>query len=510
MRSSRRSVLQGAGAGLVSLAGCSGEQTPSRYERGPLHDALDPLARAIAEAEQRHAFDVVARHLRDGGTLFDVFRAVLSAAAADLRVDSGGWLHCVLAANAALRVTAAFADRDRLVPVLWWVDRFKRSQYGTEGSRRLDPLGTVPSPAEAGPALERAFEAWDAPAAEAASAALVRAGDRRTLLLRLQTYALRDQHWVGHTAIHAAQLGRALALLGWNGVEAPVRQLVGAILFGKPGPTTASFEMNRPRAAALPAGWDQGTYDDAAAAGMVSAARAGSPDDLSRHVISALDRRVAPDALWDGLCAYAAELMIRGPEGSARVGGLHALTTVDALRKIADDAVDDSIRRLALLQAASWMALFREYVAAQAARATMPVGSADLVGLEASAAPTSADDLLQLAANDPLAGARAAIAWIEAGRGLDAIATPLLRQAVRRSRFDEHDCKFPVASWIRPRAPASAGSRASSPSSPMAGRAPRTRTGRAWRRRRPPPARSDPSSSAEGPHGSGSFLWKPT
>src|SRR5439155_24694676 len=75
-------------------------------------------------------------------------------------------------------------------------------------------------------------------------------------------------------------------------------------------------------------------------------------------VIKQLNSGIDPASLWDGLFLTAAELLMRCSEPG--IIGLHCVTSVNALHFGYQASANDETRRLLMLQAAAFLALFRK------------------------------------------------------------------------------------------------------------------------------------------------------
>jgi hypothetical protein len=67
----------------------------------------------------------------------------------------------------------------------------------------------------------------DAEAVDSAIVALVRSSDLAGTMEPIWRYAVRDQWYIGHKAVFAAQSSRTLQSIGWQHAEPVLRSLVG-------------------------------------------------------------------------------------------------------------------------------------------------------------------------------------------------------------------------------------------------------------------------------------------
>src|SRR5205085_3984435 len=101
--------------------------------------------------------------------------------------------------------------------------------------------------------------------------------------------------------------------------------------------------------------WLDGQESSAATTEMIETLRHASPDEASSKVVELLNRRVAPQSIWDGIFDAAGELLMRRPG----ILSLHALTSTNALHFAFQTSANDETRRLLLLQNAAFLTLFR-------------------------------------------------------------------------------------------------------------------------------------------------------
>jgi hypothetical protein len=88
---------------------------------------------------------------------------------------------------------------------------------------------------------------------------------------------------------------------------------------------------------------------------MLAALREGTEEQTADRVVDLLQRRMAPESIWDAVMCGAAELLMRNPG----ILSLHAVTTTNAIRYLYDRSQKDETRRLLLLQNASFLPFYR-------------------------------------------------------------------------------------------------------------------------------------------------------
>src|SRR4029078_4727967 len=91
---------------------------------------------------------------------------------------------------------------------------------------------------------------------------------------------------------------------------------------------------------------------------LLATLRSAGPGDACHKVVEILNRDVAVESVWDGLFLTAGELLMRQPG----IVGVHCVTSVNALHHAFRASGNDETRRLLMLQAAAFLALFRKFM----------------------------------------------------------------------------------------------------------------------------------------------------
>jgi hypothetical protein len=196
------------------------------------------------------------------------------------------------------------------------------------------------------------------------------------------------------------------------------------------------YEANLENAGKVRAGWQVGTPGAAATRSLLQTIRQASAEGASTEAVALLNRGVAPQSLWDAVVLAACELMIRE---SGNVS-LHAMTAANALHHIFGASVDDTTRKLALLQAVGWLPLYRGR--------PKPPPSPVIDAME-PAQPNAAGDAALGEIFDSISINRAqaaskAIGYLEKGGSSDLVFAAARRMILRKCR-DNHDFKYSVA-----------------------------------------------------------------
>jgi hypothetical protein len=268
--------------------------------------------------------------------------------------------HAVMVISSAHQLSLDAAQPDRLIPFFWALDNFKASQAQDvkEGDWTLAPVkeSSVPTASQSHQRFREAMDRWDDEAADAAVAGLCRNCGASEVMETIWPYAIRDWQNIGHKAIFAAQSWRTLELIGWEHAEPVLRSLVFGLLNGGPGDSAVPYNHNREFATQIRKDWSNGQADPMVTTSLLQALRQTTPKEAAAAVVVHLNQGVAASSLWDAILLAASELLMR----QQAIVPLHATTATNSLYYLFRQSGEDSTRLLALLQAASWIALFRD------------------------------------------------------------------------------------------------------------------------------------------------------
>jgi len=295
--------------------------------------------------------------------------AVLLAAVRNVepRPSVGFKFHAVLVMQSVHLASQAAAPEDRSIPIFWAIDYFKDSQARDERERgwTMGPVdeGSVPARSDATAAFVKAMNTWDEAGADAAIAGLARTGEPDEIWELFFRYGARDYRSIGHKAIDVANSHRVLGVIGWKFAEPVLRSLAYALLMheeGNPASRDAwpdrPWRRNQELAAKLPDTWEAGKDDPEAVTSLLVTLRTGSENDAADEVVRLIRRGVAPRSIWDALFVGAGELLVRQPG----IIALHSVTTTNAIHYTYCLAKEERVRRLLLLQNASFLPMFRQ------------------------------------------------------------------------------------------------------------------------------------------------------
>lgn len=445
-RIGRRELLKvGAGfaAGASFVTGCEGPVTK------PMASApadLEATVSWIEETPRAEVFAVAGEKLAAGLSTGELLAALLVAGARSLTVrDVGLWLHPFFTLWSVERMSLAAPARDRLVPYFFGLDVFKIAQSHVGSPSELLSAfdeAAVPTGAAARDAFRAAVDAWDEPGANAAIVGMHRHLSTAEITEEVLLYGCRDLLPIGHHVISVTQVLRTLDVVGWERAETPLRALATGLMEAKAeGPTTSAFTMARARASMIREDWTSLPDREEDALAVLAAVRGATSEEAATFVADRIEAGASPRSVLDGLLLAGAELLLRFPSGGAVFPGFHALTNANGFRHVFRAANDPKTRLVAVLQAAAFYPLNRDEAIARAG------GDSSTLRIDAwttGKAPASVDAVFEALAEDRVAGAGDARAWLEAGGEQGAIVDVVRRSAILKGA-EEHDYKLPVA-----------------------------------------------------------------
>src|SRR6267378_4182013 len=304
------------------------------------HPDIEPLVRFLEETPRERLLEEVAARIHHGLTYRELLAALLLAGVRNIQPRPVGFkFHAVLLVNSAHLASISSPDSDRWLPIFWALDYFKSAQaqdvHEGDWTMAATDESKMPAPPKARQAFIEAMDNWDEAGADAAVSGLARTTGADELFEIFCRYGVRDFREIGHKAIYVANGWRTLQTIGWQHAEPVLRSLAYGLLDrgGDENPAKADHEADRPwRAnqsvvAKIRADWLEGKPNTAATLELLEALRHATPEEASTKVVELLNRKVAPQSIWDGLFDAAGELLMRRPG----ILSLHALTSTDAL-----------------------------------------------------------------------------------------------------------------------------------------------------------------------------------
>lgn len=461
----RRQFLATTGAGLLGGAAASlgdlgflgrlpkvAAAEANSADMVPLRPEIEPLVRLIEETPRDKVIEVVADRIRSGLSYRELLAALFLAGVRNIqpRPAVGFKFHGVLVVNSAHVASMSSPDEHRWLPMFWTLDYFKSTQARDvqEGDWHMKPVdeSKVPTPTEAIKAFTHAMDNWDEGAADTAVAGLARTAGANEICELFYRYGARDFRSIGHKAIFVANSFRTLQTIGWEHSEPILRSLAYALQNrgGDRNPAENDHVADRPwrrnqqLVGKFRPDWTAGKTDPQATRDLLAALRTGDYAEVCDEIVRLSNEGYHPQVLWDAVFLGAGELLLR----QRGIVALHAMTTANALHYAYLWAKNDDTRKLMLLQAASFLPMFRDAML-QRGR----VQELDITALEPEDAPGEGPEavtqLFASLAGDRMAAARKTLsvlkhqrpeALVEAGRVL-----------VFLKGDDAHDYKFSSA-----------------------------------------------------------------
>ena len=440
----------GAAAGIGLAAGWPGRGDAAWREQ------VDSAATWLTETPRELLLDRILTRVR-GGLEHDLLAAAITQAAArgvQPYPQVGFKYHAVMVMHPVYQAMNGMPPGDRILPLIWAADYFKRAQE-QELSRsgwRMTPLAVRP-PSDPRRALERAFDDWDRDAADAAILGFADTAPADDVFDLLYRYAARDFRAIGHKTIAACNAQRMLGPLDWENRGPLLRSLVAAIQNHEgqsspathPGAADEAWRRNRSRVVDLPP--PRGAVVEVPAAALLEMFRDAGPIEASDFVFDLIAGGADRDSIWQGMTAYAGELMLR----RSGIISVHANTTVQAMRYAYFVAASHTTRALVLLQCASFLPGFRDLLPAR--QRELRIDS-----LEPLPPDTTGDEQLEEifadVSDDRVRATRKALAYLQNGGSEDALEAHA-RHYVVYNTTGSHDYKFVDAlfenrAWMRP------------------------------------------------------------
>lgn len=436
---------------LPSVSADEAKLDPKVVRLGP---DIEPLVRFLEETPRDKLVEETASRIKKGLAYRDLLAALLLAGVRNVepRPNVGFKFHAVLVVNSAHLASLSAPDRERWLPILWAVDYFKQAQAENKRERggwQMPPVdeSKVPPARKARQAFAEAMESWDPAAVDVATAGLYRAAGSNEVFEAFARFAPRDFRAIGHKVIFLANGRRTLDCIGWHHAE-PVLRSLGYALTQYDGanpqkadhPVDRAGRRNRDLAKQLRAEWEEGKADAAATADLLAALRQGSDEDVAKKIVEQVNAGTSTASIWDAIFAGAGELLSRRPG----IVGLHAVTTSNAMYYTFTSSGSDDTRRWVMLQAASFLPLFRgELVKRGGPMDERPVDKLEPLPL-VSKGEKAIEEILADVSKDRLTAARKVLAYRKEGLPPE----PLLSAArvlVFFKGSDSHDYKFSSA-----------------------------------------------------------------
>ena len=351
-----------AGVAALSVTGFPGIKTKSA---GPEPESGGGrIATILIETPRERLFDRLVAEIQNGATRLEMMAGVLLAGVREINPRPVGFkLHAVMMVGSALDLALRTEADDRWLPIFWNADDFKRSQARDirAGDWTMPPLPETETWDEgrARAELIDALKSWDDHKADRAVAALFPYLSLDQFFEILWPFAARCFDNIGHKIIYTAQAYRALGHLDWRQHGLPVaRSLVNSLLANKPGEHINLFEHNRVLSKTIRTDWLAGKAEPERSQNLLRFLRTATPESAAERAVALLNQGVAPGVVWDGLRLFASEMLYVDPT----LLPVHPVTATNAFSIASRATQHDETRRLILLQAASWLPLYRDFL----------------------------------------------------------------------------------------------------------------------------------------------------
>ncbi len=418
----------------------------------PVSPDVEPLVKWLEETPREKLLDGAAAHVKEGVPYGRLLGALLLAGVRGIKPRPVGFkFHAVLVINSAHLAALAAPDSDRWLPLFWAMDNYKSSQAANkkESDGWMMPAvdeAKLPSANQAKARFVEAMDAWDEEGADRAIAALVRSAGAAEIIELFWRYGARDFRDIGHKAIYVANSWRALQTVGWRHAEPVMRSLAFALLEHEgESPAKRDAEQDRPwrenvkRAAKMRADWFQGKADAAAGADLLATLRTATHAEGAEKVVDLINKGVAPASIWDGLFLRAGELLMQQPG----IGGLHCVTSVNALHFAYRTSGNDETRRMLMLQGASFLPLFKNFMSRSKLDESRKIDRLEKAEVKATGAEAIEAVFADLP-GDKMKAASKALALTGSTVGVDGLMTAA-RRLIFAKGTDAHDYKFSAA-----------------------------------------------------------------
>lgn len=361
----RTSASSAALAGIFPRVSLAEMRLPAGSVRSGV--GLEPLVKIIEETPREKLIEEIAARVKKGLAYNELLAALFVAAVRNVQPRPVGFkFHAVLAINAAHQASLSGPDADRWLPIFWSLDNFKGSQAEekkkTGWTLPAIDESKIPPADKARKAFVDAIENWDVEGIDGPVTALARTAGAHEVFELFFRYGMRDFRDIGHKAIYVAGAWRLLGVIGWQHAEPILRSLALALQYytgdspaNKDLDPDRPWKFNRSIVGSLPPSWVEGKLDTAATADLLTVCRTADPEAMSKKTADLLKSGVSAKSIWDALLPAGGEIVMR----RTNILSIHALTTFNALRYIYETSGSDETRRLALLQAAAFVPLFR-------------------------------------------------------------------------------------------------------------------------------------------------------
>jgi hypothetical protein len=435
---------------LPAVSAADARPVPATVTYGP---DVEPIVRLIEESPRESLMEKVVAEVRRGTSYRDLLTATFLAGVRGIRPRPVGFkFHAVLVINSAHLAAQAASDRDRWLPLFWAIDNFKASQARNkaEGGWMLPPAaeGKLPPPHQARQRFIEAMDNWDEEGVDRAVTVLARTAGAAEVGELMWRYGARDFRDIGHKAIYAANGWRTLQAIGWRHAEPVLRSLAFAMLDHEgDNPSRRDDEKDRPyrenqaKVKDIGSLWSrERRVSPEAAADLLACLRTATAPEGADKVVALLKSGIDPASIWDGLFLTAGELLARQPG----IIGIHCVTSANALHFAYQTTGDDALRRLTMLQAASFLALFRTFMSGRGGLADLRLDRLEKIETKDEAG-ASVKEVFALAGRDRHQAASRTLGLLAGHPDHMPALMAAARELVFQKGNDSHDYKFSSA-----------------------------------------------------------------
>ncbi len=453
--SHRRAFLQTAGMcslgflqGLPALGAADTKLDPNLVRLGI---DTEPLVRLIEETPRQKLLEEIGAKIKKGLSYQELLAALLIAGVRNIqpRPHVGFKFHAVLAIHSAHLASLAASDKECWLPIFWALDLFKSSQATNikESGWRMKPVDEahVPAARQAKSLFVEAMTGWDEAKADVAAAAVARHLTPREAFDLYVRFGCRDFRDIGHKAIYVANAFRTLQVIGWHHAEPILRSIAYALLM-KDGSTLPNGQAiadragirNRERSGELGAEWRFGEVQSTKTNDLLETLRQANDLEMADRTIAELKGGLSPRSVWDAVFLSGAEMLMRKPG----IVSLHSVTSANALRYGYENTSDDETRKLLLLQAVSFMTLFRQQLGDLSAVKNLRI---DQTNSQEAPEQCTLDAIFAALPKDKALANRLALGYLKANPNGAHDLAAAGRRLIFLKGTDSHDYKFSSA-----------------------------------------------------------------
>ena len=198
------------------------------------------------------------------------------------------------------------------------------------------------------------------------------------------------------------------------------------------------YRHNQPLAATLPSSWKSGRNDAGARAELRAALYRAAPEEAGAVAAGMLRQGVSADAIWQALFDTAAELIVIEPS----ILSLHAQTSANALHYAYRHSGEEETQKLALLQCAAFVAMFRAMGGANEQQYRLD--AEEPLPLSGSSHEAVEEIFTEVSAGRRKQAARKALGYLQAGGDRERLIAATRHHFVYHAA-EPHDYKYPEA-----------------------------------------------------------------